>query len=1044
MKPFFSRFLKITGISLASILALMFLLPILFPGFVSGKIKDWTNNSIKGELNFSKARLSFFHHFPSLTLTLYDFSLKGAAPFQKDTLVAAQAVSFGIDLASVLSSTTNINKIFLDDAFIHVQVNAKGEANYNVYGGKTDTAKAASADSSGAALKMESIVISNSRIIYDDQSLPMLINASEFNYTGNGDFEKAIFDLSSHVEATSVDFYYDHQGYFISKQLKADLITKINTNSLSLLFEKNDLKINTLPVNFKGRFNFLKNGYDMDFALETANTDLHDIFSALPAEYLGWLAKTEVRGFGDVNARLSGQYIAEENRMPDLLFNMKIRDGYVSNQKAPAPIKNLFLNMQARLPQCTPDSLYLNVDSIFFNIEKDYVSSIVRVQGLKEPQIYAKMNAAIDLEKWDRAIGLEPVDLKGRCNLHLLAEGKYATAIVKKGLRGVTDTVITSIPRFTFRSSLENGYFKYASLPQAVDKISFNLDASCADNNYKHTKLSIDNINAAVLSSYIKGFFKLYNLDDLDMEGRLQSVFHLSDLAQVYPMDSLTLKGDLVMDVNTKGRYLPERRIFPVAKANLRLKDGFIQTKYYPDPVENIQVTADISSTAGNFRTLKVDLSPVSFRFADQPFLLKADLRNFDNLKYDIVSKGTLDLGKIYRVFAVKGYDLKGFIKANVSLHGLQSDATAGRFNLLTNSGTLQVKNIALQSELFPQPFWVTNGLFRFDQDKMWFDAFQGRYGSAQLNLNGHLSNVIAYATQKEAPLKGSFDLSSDYIKVDELMAFAPIQENIATSNIATSNIPTGVILIPANLDLQLAAHVKTVKYQGLLITNATGAVRVDSGSISLQKAGFEVAGCKVNMDALYKSITPLKASFDYHINAADFDVQRMYKEVELFRNMVTAAAKAEGIISLDYQLSGKLDANMQPVYPSLKGGGVLTVQKVKMHGFKLFNAMSSATGKEGVKDPDLSKIEIKSTIANNIITLERTKMKVAGFRPRFEGQVSFDGKLNLGGRLGLPPLGILGIPFSVTGTQENPKIKLRRSKESDKLEETAEEGDKD
>lgn len=1039
MKPFITRFLKITGITLVSIVALLFLLPILFPGVVSTKIKDWTNSSIKGELNFSKARLSFFHHFPSLTLTLYDVSLKGAAPFQKDTLVAARAVSLGINLATVFSSTININKIYLDDANIHVQVNEKGEANYNVYV-SSDTAAANAADSSGATLKMEHIAISHSNIIYDDKSLPMLIRAKGFSYTGSGDFEKAIFDLASHAEADLVDFYYDGQGYFISKQLKADLVTRINTNSLSLLFEKNDLKINSLPVRFKGRFNFLDQGYDMDFELETANTDLHDIFSALPAEYLGWLAKTEVKGFGDMNARLSGQYIAEQNRMPDLAFNMKIRDGFVANQKAPSPVKNLFLNMQARLPQCAPDSLYLNIDSIFFNIDNDYLSSVVRVQGIREPQIYAKMNAAIDLEKWDRAIGLEPFDFKGKCNFHLLAEGKYATSVVKKGLRGIPDTVISSIPHFNLQSSLKNGYFKYASLPQAVDQINFAITASCPDSNYKHTSVSVEDINAAMLGSYIKGFFKLYNLNDLNMESKLQSVLRLDDLAQVYPMDSLQLKGDLLINMDTKGKYIPAKRVFPVAKANLQLKNGFIHTKYYPDPIENIQVTADITNTAGNFRTLKVDLSPVSFRFAQQPFLLRADLANFDNLKYDIVSRGTLDLGKIYRVFAVTGYDLKGFIKANVSLHGSQADAAAGRFDRLTNKGSLLVKNIALQSEMFPQPFWVTNGLFRFDQDKMWFDKFQGKYGSAVINLNGHLSNVVAFATQKDAPLKGNFDLMSDYIKADELMVFAdaPAQAN----NTPSSAGATGVILIPANLDLQLNANVKALKYQGLLISNAHGAVKVDSSRIALQKAGFELAGCKVNMDALYQSLTPWKASFNYHINAADFDVKRMYKEVELFRNMVTAAAKAEGVISLDYQLAGKLDANMNPVYPSLKGGGVLTVQKVKMHGFKLFNAMGSATGKDGVKDPDLSKIEIKSTIANNIITLERTKMKVAGFRPRFEGQVSFDGKMNLSGRLGLPPLGIIGIPFSVTGTQENPKIKLRRSRDSDKLEETSEEPD--
>jgi AsmA protein len=59
----------------------------------------------------------------------------------------------------------------------------------------------------------------------------------------------------------------------------------------------------------------------------------------------------------------------------------------------------------------------------------------------------------------------------------------------------------------------------------------------------------------------------------------------------------------------------------------------------------------------------------------------------------------------------------------------------------------------------------------------------------------------------------------------------------------------------------------------------------------------------------------------------------------------------------------------------------------------------------------------------------------MAGFRLRTEGETSLDGKLNLKMRLGLPPLGIIGIPLKVTGTQENPKIKMGKNKEE--LEET-------
>ncbi len=82
-----------------------------------------------------------------------------------------------------------------------------------------------------------------------------------------------------------------------------------------------------------------------------------------------------------------------------------------------------------------------------------------------------------------------------------------------------------------------------------------------------------------------------------------------------------------------------------------------------------------------------------------------------------------------------------------------------------------------------------------------------------------------------------------------------------------------------------------------------------------------------------------------------------------------------------------------------------------------------------------MNQVDIKSSIKNNIITLERFKFKFAGFRPRIEGTTSLDGRLNLKMRLGLPPLGILGIPLTITGNKDNPKIKVGR--QSEDLEET-------
>ena len=141
----FARILKIVVITIVSLLLLLFVLPYIMPGTISKKIKSFVNRSIEGEVNFSRARLSFFNHFPALTLTLHDFTLKGSAPFQNDTLLSAGDIAFGIDIPALIGGNITIDQFFLTKANINVQVNEDGDANYNVYksGGAPDTTASA-------------------------------------------------------------------------------------------------------------------------------------------------------------------------------------------------------------------------------------------------------------------------------------------------------------------------------------------------------------------------------------------------------------------------------------------------------------------------------------------------------------------------------------------------------------------------------------------------------------------------------------------------------------------------------------------------------------------------------------------------------------------------------------------------------------------------------------------------------------------------------------------------------------------------------------
>ena len=275
------------------------------------------------------------------------------------------------------------------------------------------------------------------------------------------------------------------------------------------------------------------------------------------------------------------------------------------------------------------------------------------------------------------------------------------------------------------------------------------------------------------------------------------------------------------------------------------------------------------------------------------------------------------------------------------------------RYHLLNNSGTLQLKDISLSSDLFPKPLVIHTGDFRFSREKMVFNRFESSYGDMQFIVNGYLTNIIDYALQNNGMLKGKLSLAADKINLNEFTAFERSEDDF--SRAGTDSSGTGVILVPQDLALFFTAKVKEADYNGVKVDNFSGQLFVDSGKVKLQHTNFRLAGASFDMAATYQGVTPHKGWFDFKVKADSFSIEKAYQEIPLFREMVTSASGVQGIVGLDYTLSGRLDQNMMPVYPSLKGGGVIHLKRVKLKGFKLMNAVSRSTERDNLKDPDLS-----------------------------------------------------------------------------------------
>lgn len=1011
-----NKILKISLSVLVVFFILLITLPIIFQNKISDIVKKSANDWIEGEVDYNGLKLSFFKHFPNLTISAEDIFLSGTEQFKTQPLLKAKELALGINVLSLFGDKIIIKKIFVEEGLLHVQLDSLGNANYDIYKSEdSDTTK-----SEGVEIRIAQINFNKIHLIYDDQSVPVLIDARNLNYTGKGDLASEVFDLHSKLTIQEMDLHFDGDQYFSSKKVDANLITSIDTKSLKFEFQRNDLRINQLPIRFKGLVSLIKNGYDIDFIIGTRDASLKELLSLLPKRFLPWLDNTNVSGSIGMFASLKGQYNSVQHTFPDAEFGFKISNGKLQNKSSKSALKDLELRFSAQMPKLDIESLHAKLDTLSFIVDQDHFFATAQVQGYSTPDIFAKVDAVLDLAKTQKALGIEAVDLKGKFKMDLHTEGKY---ISKNGENTLSS--IEQIPNFDLKADLQDGYFKYADMPLGVEKIQLKLFSNTNTGQLKDITLDIPALQASAKENKINGKIHLKNAQHPFVDIQLKANVLLESLKDIVKIDSFQFKGNLMTDIQMKGIYNPETKNFPVSKADIHLKNGYLLTPYYQQPLENIQIISHLTALTDQFKDVQIDIEPISFELEQQPFILQADLKNLDNVQYNIQSNGIIELGKIYKIFALEGIDIDGKIITDLNLKGLQSDAIQGKYRNLDNKGTIELQNINVKLDEYPEAFKVEKGIFKIIQDQISLKNIQVKYASSDLALNGNFTNVTGYILEKDQKLKGHIDLFSNLLKVEDFLMY----EVDTNFSIEENNTSSSVLLVPKDVQIRISPEVKKIDYMGSIVENLKANLLIDNGKAHLKDAQLEIAGAKAKMDIQYAPLSLQLADFGIKINAQEFDIQKVYEEVPLFKDLVSAAKYAKGTASMEYQLSGKIDETMSPIFPSLKGEGEIRIKNAQLMNFKLMNAVSKATEKDSLKNAEVKDVVIKTKIQNNIITLERTRLKIFGLRPRFEGQVSFDGDLNLKARLGLPPFGIIGIPFSVTGNSENPKIQLKRMK---------------
>src|SRR5690606_16000654 len=113
----------------------------------------------------------------------------------------------------------------------------------------------------------------------------------------------------------------------------------------------------------------------------------------------------------------------------------------------------------------------------------------------------------------------------------------------------------------------------------------------------------------------------------------------------------------------------------------------------------------------------------------------------------------------------------------------------------------------------------------------------------------------------------------------------------------------------------------------------------------------FGLIDAEFNVNATYQPVSTKRALFGFDIDAQNFDIQKAYNQLTLFREMAPAAEKASGQVSLKYQLQGTLNQEMYPDMKTIKGTADLLLEHTQRRGFKRYNRVAKEARTDALHD---------------------------------------------------------------------------------------------
>jgi hypothetical protein len=666
------KLLIVLGIIILAFIAILIIVPIAFKPQLVKMAKEKVGQNINAIVDFKDISLSLLKSFPNASVGIDNLVIVNREPFAGDTLATLDHFEVTLNLSKLLfKKEVEILSLKIGKPRIAILTLKDGTSNYQIFptSGKAEAAKTET--TSGMSLALKHYEINDAYLLYANDSTAMYAEVIGLNHSGNGDFTKSLFTLSTHTKIDSLSFKSGNIPFLSNAELEVKADLDMDMGNKKFTFKNNEIRLNQLLLAFDGWLQIAGENTNIDLTFKAPQTDFKNILSMVPAIYKKDFRGISAEGQLTLEGKIQGTY--NKNQVPMMDIRLLVDRGQFQYPGVPNAVKAISIDFQVRNPGKTINDTEIDLRRFHAEFGNEPVDAQLLVQTpVSDPYVDGYLKGNINLAQIRSMIPMND-------SVHL-------AGVIRSDFRfkGKVSSVQSQNPQnFSAAGSVVLDNIEYGSpaLPEQIN-------VKAATLNFTPQQANLSNFNMQMGKS------------DLQAQGGLDNVFG-------YVLGNQTLTGILSISSN----YL---NLNPF----LQQKSGPLQAVELPDRVD-----FQMNGAFKEILITNMNMTNVKGRLLLRNRQLTLDNLTGDFLGGSMVSNGTytylkpnkphvdfdlrmsqLNIPDMYKTFMtvqqlapMAGY-MQGQVSGNLNISSDLGDSLMPLWQTILSSGSLQIPKATIQN----------------------------------------------------------------------------------------------------------------------------------------------------------------------------------------------------------------------------------------------------------------------------------------------------------------------------------------------------------